>query len=167
MVFMTTAPSSQADKLLGQGDVGLEAWKDLLKAHALLTRELDEELRERHSVTLGDFDVLINLATASGQGRRMCELANAVLLSPSGLSRRVDRLERAGLVQRERAADDARNIEAGLTPAGNRLLGALQDTHLTGVKERFVDRFSADELETLHELLGRLLEDDATVEGGC
>jgi len=97
----------------------------------------------------------------------MCELASAVLLSPSGLSRRVDRLERAGLVQRERATDDGRNIQAGLTPAGDRLLRALQDTHLTGVKKRFVDRFSPDELDTLHELLGRLLEDDATVEGGC
>ncbi len=167
MVLMTTAPSPVVDELLGQEHMGLEAWKDLLKAHAHLTRELDEELRERHSVTLGDFDVLINLANAPGQGRRMCELASAVLLSPSGLSRRVDRLERAGLVQRERAADDARNIQAGLTPAGNRLLRALQDTHLAGVKKRFVDRFSADELDTLHELLGRLRADEATVDGAC
>lgn len=167
MVCMGTASNPAAGELVEQGQVGLEAWKDLLKAHALLTRELDEELRERHSVALGDFDVLINLANSPGHGRRMCELANAVLLSPSGLSRRVDRLERAGLVQRERATDDGRNIRAGLTPAGDRLLRALQDTHLTGVKKRFVDRFSPDELDTLHELLGRLLEDDATVEGGC
>ncbi len=136
--------------------MGLEAWKNLLRTHAHLIRELDEELRERHSFTLGDYDVLVNLANAPGQRRRMCDLADAVLLSPSGLSRRVDRLERAGFVQRERAADDARNIEAGLTPSGKRLLRRLRETHLAGVKERFVDRFDADELDTLRELLGRL-----------
>ena len=139
--------------------MGLEAWRNLLRTHAHLIRELDEELRERHSFTLGDYDVLVNLASAPGQRRRMCDLADAVLLSPSGLSRRVDRLERAGFVQRERAADDARNIEAGLTPAGKRLLRRLRETHLAGVKERFVDRFDTDELLTLRKLLGRLIAD--------
>ncbi len=154
-------------ELQGEGPIGLEAWKDLLKAHAHLTRELDEELRERHSFTLGDFDVLINLANVPGRRRRMCDLASAVLLSPSGLSRRVDRLEAAGLVARERTATDARIIEAGLTPAGSRLLRRLQDTHLNGVKERFVDRFTATELQTLHELLARLIGDEGTASPSC
>jgi DNA-binding MarR family transcriptional regulator len=82
-----------------------------------------------------------------------------VLLSPSGISRRVERLEREGLVQRERATGDARSIEAGLTPAGTRLLRRLRRTHRGGIRERFVDRFSAQELETLRELLGRLAPD--------
>jgi DNA-binding MarR family transcriptional regulator len=86
----------------------------------------------------------------------MCDLAAAVVLSPSGLSRRVDRLERAGYVTRERAEDDARNVEARLTPSGKRLLGGLRETHRAAVKERFADRFSAAELEALGALLGRL-----------
>jgi DNA-binding MarR family transcriptional regulator len=87
---------------------------------------------------------------------RMCELAEAVVLSPSGLSRRVDRLEREGLVTRERAERDARNVEARLTANGRRLLNRLRQTHREGVKNRFADRFSDSELELLSEFLGRL-----------
>ena len=108
---------------------------------------------------LGDFDVLIQLAEAPRGRRRMCDLAAAVVLSPSGLSRRVDRLERAGYVIRERAEHDARAVEARLTPAGKRLLGRLRATHLAGVRERFVDRFTDQELEILADLLGRLNAD--------
>ncbi|MDQ6751554.1 MAG: MarR family winged helix-turn-helix transcriptional regulator [Actinomycetota bacterium] len=164
---MALMASSEETVLPGEGRIGLEAWKDLLTAHAHLTRGLDEELRERHSFSLGDFDVLINLANVPGQRRRMCDLASAVLLSPSGLSRRVDRLEAAGLVQRERAASDARIIETGLTADGSRLLRRLQDTHLAGVKQRFVDRFTDAELQTLHELLARLTGEDAASAPSC
>jgi DNA-binding MarR family transcriptional regulator len=138
----------------------IPAWRSFLRAHSLLTRELDEELRVRHAFSLGDLDVLIQLAEAPRGRLRMCDLAAAVVLSPSGLSRRVDRLERAGLVTRERAERDARSIEARLTPSGKRLLERLRETHRSGVQERFADRFSAEELETLGELLGRLAERD-------
>jgi DNA-binding MarR family transcriptional regulator len=167
MVVMAIASRPEATEILEDGHVGLEAWANLLRAHARLMRELDAELRDRHGVTLGDFDVLVNLANAPGRRRRMCDLASAVVLSPSGLSRRVDRLQRAGLVRRERGADDARNIHAGLTPAGNRLLRRLRDTHVAGIKERFVDRFRADELVTLRELLGRLTAIEATADPSC
>lgn len=110
---------------------------------------------------------MVNLANAPGERRRMCELAGAVLLSPSGLSRRVDRLEGAGFVARVRAANDARNIEAGLTPAGKRLLRRLRETHLAGINTRFVERFSVDELDTLHELLGRLRANETAADQSC
>ena len=148
-VTATAAPLSEA---------GLSAWKNFLRAHSRLTAELDEELRERHGFALGDFDVLAQLAEAPRGRLRMCDLAAAVVLSPSGLSRRVDRLERAGLVTRERAERDARSIETRLTPAGKRLLGSLRRTHRGGVKDRFADRFSAEELASLTELLGRLTD---------
>lgn len=137
---------------------GLAAWKSFLRANSRLTAELDQELRSAHDVALGDFDVLAQLAEAPDGRLRMCDLAEAVVLSPSGLSRRVDRLERTGLVGRERAKGDARNVEAHLTSAGRRLLGRLRQTHRGGVKERFADHFSADELATLSKLLGRLSE---------
>ena len=134
----------------------LEAWKSFLFAHSHLIRELDAELREQHDFTLGDFDVLAQLSEASGGSLRMCELAAAVVLSPSGLSRRVDRLERAGLVERRRSASDARSIEARLTATGKQLFRRLRKTHLGGIEEHFADRFNAEELETLRELLARL-----------
>lgn len=139
-------------------EAGLEAWKSFLRAHSRLIAELDAELRASYDFTLGDFDVLAQLAEAPSGRLRMCDLAEAVVLSPSGLSRRVDRLERAGIVRRERAERDARNVEARLTPAGKRLLARLRMTHREGVKERFADRFSAEELEMLEALLGRLNE---------
>jgi DNA-binding MarR family transcriptional regulator len=141
------------------GDTGVAAWKGFLRAHARLTRALDEELRTTHGFALGDLDVLIQLGEAPRGRLRMCDLAAAVVLSPSGLSRRVDRLERAGLVTRERAESDGRNVEARLTPAGKRLLGRLRTAHRGGVKERFAERFSPDELELLAEFMGRLTDE--------
>jgi len=143
------------------GEEALRAWRGFLRAHARLVRDLDAELHERHDFALGDFDVLIQLAEAARGRLRMCDLAEAVLLSPSGLSRRVDRLERAGLVQRERGQADARNIEAGLTSKGRRLLRRLMATQRAEVKRRFADRFSSKELALLGELFGRLTEEPA------
>jgi len=137
----------------------LEAWKAFVVADAHLLRELDEELQREHGVALGDYDVLVNLANAPKRRLRMCDLANQVLLSPSGISRRVERLEREGLVRRERAAGDARNVEAQLTQAGTQLIRRLGRTHRAGIQARFGDHFSDGELETLRDLLGRLLPD--------
>ena len=86
----------------------------------------------------------------------MCDLAHEVVLSPSGLSRRVDRLERDGLVTRQRAQEDGRNIETRLTAEGKRRLSTLRRAHRAAVKERFADSFSAAELEALADLLERL-----------
>jgi DNA-binding MarR family transcriptional regulator len=141
---------------LGEG--GLQAWTAFIRAHSRLIGELDQELRERHGYPLGDFDVLVQLAQGPRGGMRMCDLAAAILLSPSGLSRRVDRLERAGLVTRTRGERDARNVEASLTPAGKRLLRRLLATHLEGIRERFTDRFSDKELDRLGDLLSRLTD---------
>jgi DNA-binding MarR family transcriptional regulator len=157
-------PATGAD-LPALGAAGLEAWRNFIWANAKLMEGLDEELRARHAFTIGDYDVLVHLARAPQQRRRMCDLAEAVLLSPSGLSRRVERLERAGLVERRRAESDARSIEAGLTAEGKSLFQQLNRTHLAGVKERFVNLFTEAELEQLAELLGRLLPAPGPDEG--
>jgi len=148
--------STETSNGAGLSPAGFDAWRSFLRAHSRLMRKFDQDLRDQHGVTLGDFDVLVQLAEAAGGRLRMCELADAVLLSPSGLSRRVDRLERAGMVERRRASADARNVEAKLTPAGKRLLRRLRHTHRGGVRDELEGRFDADELETLAELLGRL-----------
>jgi DNA-binding MarR family transcriptional regulator len=113
-------------------------------------------MRSEHNFTLGDFDVLVQLGEAESGCLRMFDLAEAVVLSPSGLSRRVDRLERAGLVCRERAAEDARSIKARLTPDGKRLLTKLRKTHRAEVKRCFNDQLSASEVEVVARAFERL-----------
>ena len=147
----TAAPSPAAP-----GSAAMDAWVNLVVSHSRLMSALDEELRAEHGSTMGDYDVFVQLSRAPGGRLRMCDLASAVLLSPSGLSRRVERLERAGLVQRRRSDDDARSIEAALTDEGKRYFRRLRKTHRAGVRERFADRFSEEELETLAGLLSRL-----------
>lgn len=149
---MTTAQQA-ADPL---SPIGLSAWMSFLRANSRLLQELDSELRERHGIPLGDFDVLAQIAEGGHDGLPMCELADAIVLSPSGLSRRVDRLESAGLVRRARAERDARNVETRLTPAGRALLRRLLATHRAGVQARFESHFTEQELESLAEMLARL-----------
>lgn len=155
---MSTPETTKAPAPLDEA--GLAAWRSFLRAHARLIRELDTELQQRHDFALGDFDVLVQLSGAERGRLRMCELASAVMLSPSGLSRRVARLDDAGLVARERGAEDGRNVEARLTAAGTALLERLRETHLAGVEERFADHYSPAELERLGQLLERLGDEE-------
>jgi DNA-binding MarR family transcriptional regulator len=130
----------------------LAAWRGMLRVHAALTRALDAELMERHGLPLNSYEVLLFLAQAPGGRMRMSELADSVLLSRSGLTRLVDRLERDGLLERERCEEDARGYFAAITDRGRVLFDEARRTHLAGVRERFVDRLSRDDLRTLGEL---------------
>lgn len=152
------APAAAGENERPLSETGLRAWRTLLFAHARLTRELDAELQERERTTLGDYDVLVQLAEAPHGCLRMHELAELVVLSPSGLSRRVDRLEGLGLVRRSRNAEDARGVEASLTPQGKRVFQRLRKTHRAGVQRRFASAFSERELRELASLLGRLAD---------
>jgi DNA-binding MarR family transcriptional regulator len=130
----------------------LAAWRGMLSVHAALTRALDAELMERHGLPLTSYEVLLFLADAPGGRMRMSELADSVLLSRSGLTRLVDRLERDDLLERERCEEDARGYFAAITDSGRALFDEARRTHLAGVRERFVDRLSRDDLRTLGEL---------------
>jgi len=137
-------------------DAELAAWRGFLQAHARLVRDLDEELRAAHGLPLSSYDVLTTLESAPGRRLRMRELADAVLLSRSGLTRLVDRLEREGLVAREECEEDARGSFAVLTGAG---LGALREarpTHHEGVRRRFLGALDAGEVTRLGALWSRV-----------
>ena len=134
----------------------LDAWTRFLRAHASVTRALEPELASEHGLTLSDFDVLVQLAQAPGRRLRPVELARAVLLTRSGVTRLVHGLERAGLVERVPSPDDGRSSLVHLTEAGRDVLRRASRTHLAGVRERFAERFDEDELRTLSDLLGRL-----------
>jgi DNA-binding MarR family transcriptional regulator len=128
----------------------------MLRAHAELTKELDAELAREHNLPLSSYEVLLYLADAPDGRMRMAELADSVLLSRSGLTRLVDRLEREGLLKRERCESDARGYFAEITPKGRRLFDAARRTHLDGVRALFLSRFSRDELRAMGALWQKL-----------
>jgi DNA-binding MarR family transcriptional regulator len=128
----------------------------MLRAHSELTRALDAELTSEHELPLSSYEVLLFLADSDEGRMRMSDLADSVLLSRSGLTRLVDRLEREGLLTRRRCESDARGLFAEITPKGRRVFEAARQTHLDGVRRVFLDRFSRDELRTLGALWEKL-----------
>jgi DNA-binding MarR family transcriptional regulator len=124
----------------------LRVWQAFLHAHHRVTRKLDAELREAHGLPLNAYDVLLRLARAPGRRLRMSELAERVMMSPSGLTRVVDRLVDDGLVRRERFEPDARVMLAHLTDQGRQLLRRAARTHLRGIREHFTGQLSQAQL---------------------
>lgn len=135
----------------------LAAWRGLLRVHARLVHELDAELQEAHHLPLHEYEVLLVLEGAPGRQLRMTELAAGVLLSQSGLTRLVDRLEREGLVRREPCPSDRRGLLARLTDVGAARLREARVTHLAGIRERYLAHFSDAELAGLAAIWERLL----------
>ncbi|MBA2323395.1 MAG: MarR family transcriptional regulator [Pseudonocardiales bacterium] len=130
----------------------LTAWRAYLRGHACVTRALETELVVGQSLSLASYDVLVQLAAAPERRLRMTELADAVLLSRSGLTRLVDRLERGGLVVRAPVAEDGRGVAATLTERGLERLRAASRTHLEGVARHFVARLDQGELSELRRI---------------
>jgi len=119
-------------------------------------RELERELVAEAGMPLGWYDVLLTLAEAPDRRLRMAELADRVLLSRSGVTRLVDRLQAEGLVRREPSPHDARGTYTVLTADGLARLRRAAPVHLAGIRRHWLARFSDDELRTLGELLERL-----------
>jgi DNA-binding MarR family transcriptional regulator len=134
----------------------LESWVSFLRAHAAITRELSAQLQREHGLTLNDYEVLLHLSHAEGGRLRRVDLAEQVVLTASGITRLLEGLERSGLVCRETCPSDARVSYAKLTEPGEQKLRAAAETHLRGIDEQFLSRYSEPELATLAELLGRL-----------
>lgn len=125
--------------------------------HAKIVRKLDAELRQAHGLPLSSYEVLLHLSWAPGHRMRMGELAESVLLTISGVTRLVGRLEREGLVRREPCPEDRRGAYAILTEAGVDRLGEAHPTHLSGVHRLFLEHFSKVELKTMAEYWRRVL----------
>jgi DNA-binding MarR family transcriptional regulator len=139
---------SVANALEPLTDAELAAWRGLLRTHALLVKTLDAELEQAHEIPLTSYEVLLHLSHAGGK-MRMCEVAESVALSRSGLTRLVDRLERDGLVERRSCPDDARGAFAHLTDTGRAKLDAASSTHLAGVRRHFLDHLGPEQQRCL------------------
>ena len=141
----------------GLDEVEATAWKGLLRAHAALVKELDAELEVRHGLPFTSYEVLWSLREAPDGRLRMAELAEHVLLSRSGMTRLIDRLEREGYVTRSTCDKDGRGCYAVLTEEGAAAVERARATHVAVVRARFLTHFSPDELRELASLLAKPL----------
>ena len=135
------------------------AWLGFLRAHSDIVKDLDAELHGTHQLPLSSFDVLVQLSLSRDGRLRMSQCAERALLSRSGLTRLVERLERQGFVVRERDATDARAIYARITRRGLEKLAVATPTHLDGVRRRFLDKLSEDQMRQLIGIWGQLLDE--------
>jgi len=143
-------------------DLEMHAWRSLLRAHARLIGRLDAELQAAQGMSVTDYGVLVNLSEAEDGRMRMSELADRLLLSPSGLTRRLDGLVSAGLVERHRCPTDRRGAYAVLTPAGRGRLESAAPDHVDQVRRHFVDRLSRRQLAALADALDKLCGADCS-----
>ena len=139
----------------------LAAWRGFLRVHSSLFHQLDAELSAADDLPLSSYEVLLLLEDAPQRRLRMSDLSRSVLLSPSGVTRLVDRLEREGLVTRERCADDGRGYNAVLTEAGGARLQRARATHLAGVRRLFLDKLGDADLLQLAEYWEKLVPGSA------
>jgi DNA-binding MarR family transcriptional regulator len=132
------------------------AWTRLLRGQAATRRTLDAGLQREHGLTVVGFEALLLLSQAPEQALRRVDLADGLGLTPSGVTRLLDGLESDGLVAKRTCERDARVTYAVLTHAGAERLERASCSHVGSVRALFEERFTADELETLADLLGRL-----------
>jgi DNA-binding MarR family transcriptional regulator len=149
------------DRLVAEavpGESGAEAWRSFLQAHATLLRRLAGDLVEKTGLSLGDFDVLAQLANAGGE-LRMTDLAARAFSSRSGMTRRVDRLVDEGLVARTSSDADGRGVVVALTDGGVARLAETAPVHMRAVADLFVAPLTERELLTLKKALDKVTVD--------
>jgi DNA-binding MarR family transcriptional regulator len=134
----------------------LVVWRTLLRAQVQISRRLQTDLLAEHDLALGSYDVLTQLGETPDGRLRMNDLADRVLLSRSGLTRLVDRLQREGLVARQSCSSDARGLYAVLTAAGRARLAAATPTYQRGVRDYVLSRLDEAELRQFHAILTKL-----------
>jgi DNA-binding MarR family transcriptional regulator len=147
----------------------IESWVSFLRAHSAITRQLNADLLNVHGLTLNDYEVMLLLSRAEDRRMRRVDIAQSVVLTASGITRLLDGLERQGFVEKDACATDGRVSYAKLTSTGHSKLKEAAATHIRGIEELFMGRFSDSELEQLASLLGRLplRGKDCTVEDAC
>jgi DNA-binding MarR family transcriptional regulator len=133
----------------------VRAWTRLLRAHAAATRLLNTRLQSEHGLSINGYEALYVLSRAEGRRLKRVELSRRLALTPSGITRLFEGLESAGFVRRTFCREDLRVAYAELTDAGAEKLEAASCGHVGSIRELFEERFGAEEIEELSELLGR------------
>lgn len=142
----------------GPGERQLGAWRAFLRAHATVVDRLDRELQEEHGLPLTWYEVLLHLDAAPDQRLRLSGLAEQLLLSRSGVTRLVDRMVAAGLIDRQVCRTDRRGAFAVLTHEGRDRLLQAAPGHVRGVEEHFTGLLSGDEIDAIRTGLEKVAE---------
>jgi DNA-binding MarR family transcriptional regulator len=129
----------------------MRAWRNFIESVSTLTAALENDLAP-FGLTLGDYEVLVRLSEAEGEQLRMCDLATALQLSPSGLTRRLDGLVKAGFVERVASPSDRRVMFAALTSGGRAKLAEAAPDHVASVRNRFFKGLSCDQVRQLGDI---------------
>src|SRR3954451_6797451 len=158
MILATTTFATEGARMVAMARKWLNpaeqtAWRNFITATGPLIDALEHDLSP-HGLTLGDYEVLVQLSEADHRRMRMCDLAGALRLSPSGLTRRLDGLVRHGLVERKAATDDRRVMHAHLTDAGNELLQRAAPDHVASVRRHLLDPLDAAQIDQLAVIFG-------------
>jgi DNA-binding MarR family transcriptional regulator len=135
---VTTAAKIEAPKAPRMDREEIAAWRAFLRSHSLMLRQIDEDLAAAGLPPLGWYDVLWALYEAPEHHLQPSELADAIVLSRSGLSRLVDRIEEAGLVRRQACPGDRRAIHVVLTDEGGRMLDEMWPVYARGIADHFL-----------------------------
>jgi DNA-binding MarR family transcriptional regulator len=138
------------------GESEIRTWIRFLATHSAITRELEARLMGTHGLTLSDYDVLVQLARAPERKLRNIDLAKAVVLTRSGVTRLVDGLEKDGLVARSSCPSDKRGTFVAITDEGLTRLREAAITQVEGVRELFIEKLGPEGREQMDALLGRL-----------
>ena len=136
--------------------IELETFAKLARAHTVLRRELEAEALAPRGLTMSDFDALLNLSRAEDNRLRRVDLVEALMLTPSGVTRLLEGLQEGGLVENVNCDDDARVTWARLTVEGIETIECVGATYAKRLQELFSERLDADEVVQLTELLGKL-----------
>lgn len=140
----------------GLEGAALEAWRSYLQSHASILRVLDADLAAEHGLTTRDYEVLLYLSQADGRRLPMSALAERTMLTRSGITRLVDGLVAAGLIERVGCEMDARVSYAALTDVGYEKLRCAGCSHVASIRKLFLAHFTPAEIEQLASLLSRL-----------
>jgi DNA-binding MarR family transcriptional regulator len=152
---------------MNRTDEGTAVWSAFLHAHAALVDVLEARLQERRGLPLAWYDVLKTLARAPGATMRMQDLARGVLLSKSGLTRLFDRMEQAGIVERQSCPSDRRGTLAVMTPKGRRTLRAATPVAEAAVEEYFLAHLTRDEARAMQSAFDKILSAQGRVAASC
>jgi DNA-binding MarR family transcriptional regulator len=156
-----------SSQVLTQQASAVDAFIRLLRGHSSVTRAMNAQLVADHGLTINDFEALLQLSRAEESRMRRVDLAEKLILTASGVTRLLDGLEEAGLVDRAACASDRRVTYAVLTEAGRAKLSEASKSHVADIRKFFETRFSSEELEQLVALLGRLPGAAEAVDEDC
>ena len=135
----------------------MAAWRGMVEVYASVMSQLEAELMAEHGLSNGDYGVLVALSEAPDEQLRMCDLASALHLSPSGLTRRIDGMVKSGLVARTPSHDDRRVMLSVLTDAGRQRLEQAAPDHVSGVRKTFLDHLDASQIRNLGEAFAAVM----------